>query len=110
MFSIIFGSLLLSWATLMAAYASLALVPRADPSPSADLPSANKDTAPDMLRRLALPAAVWLTWVLLLVLLIPGTALLETGHGMALGGSLFVITLVCAAGPARLALARYRRR
>lgn len=105
MFSIIFGSLLLSWATLMAAYASLALVPRADRLPPADAPA-----APDLWQRLALPAAVWLTWVLLLVLLIPGTALLETGHGMALGGSLFVITLVCAAGPARIALAYYRRR
>ncbi|WP_111657204.1 hypothetical protein [Isoalcanivorax indicus] len=85
MMAILFGSLLLSGASLQALRATLRL----------------RGAVPAHLDALVLPALVWAAWVLLLVLRVPHTALIDSGHGLALGGSLVLVTLVCAVLPAR---------
>lgn len=85
MTAIVFGSLLLCAASLQAIRSLAGL----------------RGALPVHIEALLLPAMVWSGWVLLLVWRVPGTDLIDSGHALALGGSLLLVTLVCAVQPAR---------
>lgn len=87
MMAIIAGSLILSWVSVVAGRALLALT----------------GSQPAWLTELALPALVWLGWLIWLALRVPGSTLLAPGEAATttLVGSLLAVTLVCAVLPVR---------